>query len=35
MSVQFEAVYVPEFMTFWDDVEDPLQLSIHLAVPKI
>ena len=24
MAVQFEAVYGPKFMTFWDDVGNPL-----------
>ena len=42
MAVEFEAVYRPKFMTFLDDVGDPLQLSTHLSdcplsclVPKI
>ena len=30
MAVQFEAVCGPKFMTFRDDVKDPLWLSTHL-----
>ena len=31
MQVEFEAVCGPKFMTFWDDIGDPLQLSMHLT----
>ena len=31
MQVEFEAVCGPKFMTFWDDVRDPSQLSMHLT----
>ena len=31
MAVEFEAVCGPKFMTFWDDVGDPLCLSTHLT----
>ena len=31
MQVEFEAVCEPKFMTFWDDVGDPLWLSTHLT----
>ena len=31
MQVEFEAVYGLKFMTFWDDVRDPLWLSSHLT----
>ena len=31
MQVEFEAVCGPKFMTFWDDIRDPLQLSMHLT----
>ena len=31
MAVEFEAVCEPKFMTFWDDVGDPLLLSTHLT----
>ena len=32
MQVEFEAVCGPKFMTFCDDVGDPLQLSTRLTV---
>ena len=37
MAVQFEAVCGPKFMTFCDDVGDPLQLSTvyRVSFPKI
>ena len=31
MAVEFEAVCGPKFVTFWDDVGDPLLLSKHLT----
>ena len=31
MAAEFEAVCTPKFMTFRDDVGDPLQLSMHLT----
>ena len=31
MVVELEAVCGQKFMTFWDDVGDPLQLSTHLT----
>ena len=31
IAVQFKAVCGPKFMTFWDDVRNPLYLSTHLA----
>ena len=39
--LQFEAVSEPKFMSFWDDVGDPLWFSMHLPayascfIPKI
>jgi len=30
MAVQFEAICRPRFMTFWDNLGDPLWLSTHL-----
>ena len=42
MAVEFEAVCGPKFMTYWDDVGDPLvvvnaldRLSISCFLPKI
>jgi len=31
MQVEFEAVCGPKFMTFWNNVGDPLELSTHLT----
>jgi len=31
MAVQFEAVCVPKFMTFWDDVGDRLQRTYPIV----
>ena len=31
MAVEFEAVCGQKFMIFWDDVGDPLRLSMHLT----
>ena len=31
MAVEFEVVCGPKFVTFWDDVGDPLQLSTYLT----
>ena len=34
MHVQFEAVSEPEFMSFWDDIDDSFQMPTHLSDGK-